>query len=290
MFRRDYMEYHVDRFHDHSLLFFHGGKLAAILPCNEHDNKLISHGGLTFGGFVTDTRMTAVAMLDCFSILRDYMKVNGLIELLYKKIPYIYCAYPSDEDLYALYVNGAILERRDLTSCIYIPARLEFSTLRKRKVKKASGEKVDVVESTDYDGFFLILDRMLRDDHQTTPTHSAKEMKLLASRHPENIRLFAATMHDQMVAGVIVYETSFVAHTQYLVNSPEGKRTGALDLIIEFLIKERYRNIRFFDFGISNESHGLILNEGLIFYKQGFGARGIAHDFYKLSVYSIKSK
>jgi hypothetical protein len=40
--------------------------------------------------------------------------------------------------------------------------------------------------------------------------------------------------------------------------------------------------MHYFDFGISNERGGRILNEGLADYKEGFGARAVAHDFYEL--------
>lgn len=34
LFYRDYMEYHSNRFQDHSLLFFRDGELVALLPAN----------------------------------------------------------------------------------------------------------------------------------------------------------------------------------------------------------------------------------------------------------------
>ena len=39
---------------------------------------------------------------------------------------------------------------------------------------------------------------------------------------------------------------------------------------------------KYFDFGISNEQQGRKLNEGLSFWKEGFGARTITHDFYEV--------
>ena len=37
LFYRDYMDYHSDRFHDHSLLFFKGNHLHSILPAHEKE-------------------------------------------------------------------------------------------------------------------------------------------------------------------------------------------------------------------------------------------------------------
>ena len=52
MFDRNYMVYHSNRFKDHSLLFYSDDDLVAILPASEKDSSLISHGGLTYGGFI----------------------------------------------------------------------------------------------------------------------------------------------------------------------------------------------------------------------------------------------
>ena len=52
LFYRDYMEYHSDRFNDYSLMLYEGNKLCALLPGNIREQKLISHQGLTYGGFI----------------------------------------------------------------------------------------------------------------------------------------------------------------------------------------------------------------------------------------------
>jgi len=50
------------------------------------------------------------------------------------------------------------------------------------------------------------------------------------------------------------------------------------------LIKNVYRNKKYFDFGISTENNGRILNKGLIAQKEGFGARAYVHDFYEIKI------
>ena len=40
----------------------------------------------------------------------------------------------------------------------------------------------------------------------------------------------------------------------------------------------------YFDFGISTEENGTVLNEGLVGQKEMFGGRGIAYDFYEIDV------
>ena len=61
LFFRDYMDYHSDRFRDHSLLVFEDETLIALLPANAEGDVLVSHGGLTYGGIISDRTTHATA-------------------------------------------------------------------------------------------------------------------------------------------------------------------------------------------------------------------------------------
>lgn len=54
-------------------MFYDNEKLVALLPANDSNSGLESHGGLTFGGFVTDDSMKQHRMIDLVSLLREYM-------------------------------------------------------------------------------------------------------------------------------------------------------------------------------------------------------------------------
>jgi hypothetical protein len=285
-FHRDYMDYHSDRFKDNSLLFYREDRLLAMLPANLNEETLYSHQGLTFGGIISPFGMKTSTMIRIFSHLREYASSNGIKKIVYKAVPYIYPTIPSEEDLYALSYFGAKLTRRDVTTTIDLKSRLSFDANRARTIKKAMMKNIVVHESTDYESFMNILKEVLMTRHNVTPVHSISEIKLLASRFPDRIKLFAAYRGDLMVAGVIAYESSNVAHAQYIASSEEGRQVGALDLLFEHLIDRYQANKRFFDFGISTEKEGHLLNEGLVQYKEGFGGSAVAHDFYELSITS----
>src|SRR2546422_7305996 len=54
LFLRDYMDYHRDRFVDHSLVVsLDDGTPLSLLPANRVADTLVSHGGLTYGGVVS---------------------------------------------------------------------------------------------------------------------------------------------------------------------------------------------------------------------------------------------
>lgn len=285
LFHRDYMDYHADRFPDHSLMFFNEDEtLLAVMPATVKNSLLYSHAGLTFGGIISDTRMKTPLMLGIFDALKAFLKTAGIRQLLYKAIPHIYHLLPAEEDLYALYRHHARLIRRDVSSTIKLKERVPFSKGRKYEIKQAQKYGLEVEQSDDFDSFMAIEEHVLGTKYDAKPAHSAAELGLLAGRFPDAIKLFVAVRNHAALAGVVIYESRNVAHAQYIAAKDEGKETGALDLILNYLINDYYADKNYFDFGISTENEGRELNLGLIENKQSFGARAVVHDFYELEV------
>ena len=100
LFNRNYMDYHADRFHDFSLMFYCKGKLFAVLPANIRNGVLYSHQGLTYGGLVTNRSARAANICSLFKELNGYLKENGVRKVVYKALPWIYSKYMAEEDLY----------------------------------------------------------------------------------------------------------------------------------------------------------------------------------------------
>lgn len=282
MFDRDYMDYHSDRFVDNSLMFYEGDKLLALLPLNKEGDTLYSHQGLTFGGFITSKAMKQEKMCECFNLLLEYMQKEGINKLIYKAIPYIYHKIPAQEDLYALFRNNARLCRADCSTTINLRNPFKMSELRKRGVKKAHKEGVEIEQSLNFSSFIALVNEVLRTRHQSKAVHNAEELALLQSRFAENIKLFVAKKRNEILAATLLFIYPNLIHTQYLAVSDEGREIGALDLLLKTLIDTYADSKTYFDFGISTESNGEILNTGLISQKEGFGGRTITHQFYEL--------
>lgn len=282
LFDRNYMDYHADRFDDNSFMFYHKGKLKAVLPANVAGDTLYSHQGLTYGGLLLDKKATVEDVLECFDSLNSWLRENGISKVVYKALPWIYQHYPSQEDLYALtWKCKAQLISRDIASTIVIDNKLRFAESRKSGIRKALLLNIEVGESNDVDGFWHVLEDNLGNRYNAKPVHTASEMKLLMSRFPNNIKLYVAKMNGEIVGGTLVYVTPQVVHTQYISASVEGKKHGALDLLFDYIINKVYANCRYFDFGKSTEQGGAYLNEPLIFQKEGFGGRGVCYDWYQ---------
>lgn len=282
LFDRNYMDYHADRFDDNSFMFYHKGKLKAVLPANVAGDTLYSHQGLTYGGLLLDKKATVEDVLECFDSLNSWLRENGISKVVYKALPWIYQQYPSEEDLYALtWKCKAQLISRNIASTIFIDNKLKFAESRKSGIRKALSLNIEVGESNDVDGFWHVLEDNLGNRYNAKPVHTANEMKLLMSRFPNNIRLYVAKMNGEIVGGTLIYVTPQVVHTQYISASVEGKKHGALDLLFDYIINKVYANCRYFDFGKSTEQGGAYLNEPLIFQKEGFGGRGVCYDWYQ---------
>lgn len=282
LFDRNYMDYHADRFDDNSFMFYHKGKLKAVLPANVAGETLYSHQGLTYGGLLLDKKATVEDVLECFDSLNSWLRENAISKVVYKALPWIYQQYPSEEDLYALtWKCKAQLISRNIASTIVIDNKLKFAESRKSGIRKALSLNIEVGESNDVDGFWHVLEDNLGNRYNAKPVHTASEMKLLMSRFPNNIRLYVAKMNGEIVGGTLIYVTPQVVHTQYISASVEGKKHGALDLLFDYIINKVYANCRYFDFGKSTEQGGAYLNEPLIFQKEGFGGRGVCYDWYQ---------
>ena len=281
--RRDYMDYHAHRFDERSVIVERKGRAIAVFPCNRVDSTVISHGGLTYGGLIYSHELHAAEVLEIFRLLSEHYKQVGADTLVYKAIPHIFHRYPAEEDLYALFRCNARLMRRDISSVIDMGNRLKLSDSRKWVIKKARKNEVDVREGTFFADFHALLSEVLV-KFAAHPVHSLQELQYLHAMFPNNIRLFGAFKDSKLLAVSLVYDFGTVAHTQYLANSKEGRELGALDFVLAHLTDTVFSGHRYFSFGISTEREGQCLNEGLIFQKEGFGGRGVVHDFYSVEL------
>lgn len=282
LFFRDYMDYHHDRFEDHSIVVYRQNKLYALLPANISHDVLYTHQGLTFGGLIVDEHFTAAESLTVFKLINAYLRNEGIRKVVYKAIPWLYHQQPAEEDLYAIYrTTNAKLVARDISTTVRLDMPLAYNEMRNRGIKKALHHGIMVEESNRWTDFWEVLTTNLQTKYHVSPVHSLSEIRMLKARFPHNIRLFTAQQNSKVLGGTVVYEYGNVAHTQYISASLEGKKLHALDLLLDKLIHEIYQDKTWFDFGKSTEQQGTILNEGLIFQKESFGGRAVCYDWYE---------
>jgi Acetyltransferase (GNAT) domain len=281
LFDRGFIEYHGDRFVDFSAIAYLGDEPVALLPAaiDRNTGEASSHPGLTFGGVVLRRELRGDAAIALINALLDSCKACGAKSLAVKLLPHIFYTYPSAELEYTLWRRGFTIIRRDLSSLLPLEDSLPLNSSKKGGITKAKKSGL-VVGNPPLPAFYSLLTQVLQDRHGALPVHSLAELMLLMARFPRNISVRAATKNDQMLAGTIIFHYGPVWHTQYVASSPLGRKVGALDLVIGSVIDEaRALGCKYLSFGVSTEAAGSLLNEGLLWQKESFGARSIVHDF-----------
>ena len=294
LFLRAYMDYHSDRFHDHSLMFYNEkNKLIAVLPANtQHlspNTQLHSHQGLTYGGFVLAPEIHISEVGELFRLTVSYLKENGFCEWNYKQIPYIYHLIPSQEEDYWLWQYNATQKACNMMTVIDFKSAVnDISSSRKRTYyNKLIRQGYTVAFDADIRDFWPILEDNLMERFSSHPVHSLSEIELLKQRFPDNIVCCTVKNPEGItIAGTLLFITQQVVRTQYISASHEGKCSNALDYLMLTLIRHYGNNpqYRYFEFGTSMAEDGINLNEGLILQKEGFGGRAVACKIFTINI------
>ena len=283
------MDYHSDRFQDHSLMVFDENKLVAVLPANRVEDALFSHQGLTYGGLVLGQKAKLSTTISIFQSILKFLNENDFRTLTIKELPDFYCDTFSNELDYCLFILKAKLIRKDSLSVIDLTKPYFITKTRKESIRRGEKNRLIIKEELNFELFWNeILIPNLDKKHQVKPVHTIEEMVLLQSRFPNNIRHFNVYHNDKIVAGTTVFITDKVAHPQYISGNSQKNELGSLDYLYHHLITDVFKDNQIFDFGISNEAQGMKINEGLLFWKESFGAKTVTQGFYEVETKNYK--
>ena len=286
---RRFLDHHGDRFPDLSLLLLEGGELAGVFPAAAHpqdERRVVSHPGSTFGGLAHDGGLAGERMIDALKAIRAAYREQGFETLSYKAVPHIYHRLPSEDDLYALFRLGATRARADLSCAIDLDARRPAASRRRRGLRKARSEGVEVRRSPDLaHHLWPVLEANLRERHGVDPVHTVEEILQLHELFPEEVGFVAGILDGEVLGGIVTFTTPRVVHPQYIASGERGRGVSVLDAVFEYSIDEARRaGARFFDFGISTVDDGRQLNDGLHGFKREFGGGGVTYESYELSL------
>ncbi|MBA6233485.1 MULTISPECIES: GNAT family N-acetyltransferase [unclassified Colwellia] len=283
LINRNFMDYHSDRFVDHSLIFKRGQQIVALLPANEKDGELNSHGGLTFGGLIIDHTMRQETMILLFKLLNSYLLENGFRKLIYKCIPSFFHKRPAEEDLYAFFINKCTLIKREASSGIEF-SRFGVTGKKANGAKKSIREGVGFRETDSAEAMMNICSHNLENKYDTQPVHTSNEIEILKKKNKKNVFLFELfdIKTDEVIGGAVIFLNDVVIHTQYLITNDDAKRRRGLDLLVCSIIDHFSSSCSKLSFGISTEDDGKVLNHSLMKQKEEYGASTFCHDTYEI--------
>lgn len=281
LFKRDFMEYHADRFEDYSLLVYHQEKLVALFPACIQNGVIYSHQGLSYGGFLVKKNIEISGYIQVVAAVLAYYQQQEIAQIALKLLPLIYQENLSQEIDYILFLLQAELVRQDsyfaMKSHPYHPNRN-----RKRALRKAKESGIVVQKTEDYATFWnRILTPNLNQRYGVNPVHTLEEIRYLQSKFPEHIHLYAAYQNQEMQAAAVVFLTDTTAHFQYS-SGIEDRDTGALDALFDFIIRT-YPHKEYISFGSSSQRQGKELNGGLAYWKESFGGLCMVQSFYQIN-------
>lgn len=282
LFKRAYMGYHADRFPDRSFLFREDGQWLGLAPGHDWgEHGWATHRGLTFGGFVLSPEARTPHVRSMFNALHARLAERSVNLVRWKPMPWFHAREPSQEDLYFLFRLGARLVSRTLGTVVD-PLRLDLSDKRRRTFAKACRGGLGVERRHDWENFWPLLERNLEDRHGVRSVHTVDEIRLLASRFPDNIELHGALLGTEWLGGIVVYRTPEVFHIQYSAATDAGRANGVPYLLALRLGQDLARgSSRWLSFGNSCEQGGALLNDGLVAYKERFGGHAAVYDEYE---------
>lgn len=276
IFQRDYIDYHGERFEDCSLLAFKGSRILGILPCEISGDSATSHRGLTFGGWLTPENHFDVGVMEEIMIKSiDFFENKGVKKLTYKPVTNIYLSRSADEDKWVISQLGGKIS--DIT-LYWVGESAKLKKNMRPTIRHELGRdrhsNITISQSNDWNEFYEILARRLKEKYNSEPVHSHEEIIRLKNLFPLHILLYCAySPEGEMLGGTIVYKSKTVIKTQYIATTERGRKEGIIPLILSRVCEDHPDSL-YIDMGSSME--GEVLNWSLALNKYLLGMRPIA--------------
>ncbi|WP_157686740.1 hypothetical protein [Nonlabens sp. Hel1_33_55] len=267
---RDFMEYHADRFVDHSLMIWNEDELVACFPAHISNKVLKSHRGLTYASLLVDREESQFDQI--LAELIHYVRQQQFDSLELKLPPPFYNANFDWE--WSILKNSGFktsLESVDLV----VDFTHDWQPSRKKTIGYRNGkfEKLKLVKYLSLKDFWSdLLEPQLMSRHQAKPTHNIEEIQLLQDYFNSKILQYGVVYNRELVAGITLFDFDHILKIQYAAGNKKGFELNAMDFLYLEIIKEaKEQGRKYVDLGTVNHPDGS-LNEGLLRFKKQLGA------------------
>ncbi|MDX5478809.1 MAG: hypothetical protein LPJ98_10165, partial [Cyclobacteriaceae bacterium] len=241
--RREFIEYHGDRFEDASVILYYKNRPVAIFPANKVDNRIFSHQGLSYAGLIVIKGVTFSKQKAIIEALLEFFRMEGAVFLEIKFVPSIYCKESQDSLEYLWMQQGAKMAFSDLTYAIPHPSA-QLGRTKRWKIRKSHLRGIEVRLSNNFKAFWEeLLAPNLMERFGLQPAHSLQEIIHLNTLFPDSIKLFLAIENHEILGGTCLFITERVTHAQYIATSAKGKKYRALDYLFNHLIHHEFKHL-----------------------------------------------
>ena len=281
------MDYHRDRFEDHSLMIFKNEALVALLPTHLLNKSLVSHNGLTYGGLIVDNNFDQSDIKLLFDSVFSYCKLNGFKQLILKTMPNFY-QNKSQEKIegYLKQICEAKLDKKRVLAIDYSQPLTIHKTKLKHFRKHQATDFIIKKENTFKLFWNKVLIPLLKEKHNTKPVHSLGEIELLNSQFPKEIVQYNVYCQDKILAGITIFDKGNIVKSQYGAATKLGKKTRALEyLFLNLIFKFKQEEKTFFSMGtVIDKSFPEGYNTGLYKQKKELGCSDYTQNCYNLPI------
>lgn len=280
------MEYHNDRFEDHSFIFYKKQKPIALFPANKKGNTLYSHQGLTFGSFVLSKNIGANEVNELLELLINHATKEGFQEIVIKMIPQIYHKQASNELSYFLHLKNGQLVNKNFVLAIDYSQPLQIHKTKRKHYEKNKDIGFEVEITSNFESFWTgVLQPKLQQKYNANPVHTLEEITKLQQHFPENIIQYNLKLDGEIVAGITIFKNKEVVKSQYGATTAKGEAVRALEfLFLHIIYKFQEEGIRYFSMGTVDADTDKGYNVGLLKQKEELGCVAFTQDIYKLSL------
>lgn len=269
---RNFMDYHKDRFNDHSLMVYENESLLCCIPAHRVKQGFYSHRGLSYGGIIIsqDGKNKIEQVID---VVMRYLKSHAFAKAEFQQPPVSYHHVNREIEL--------LLQQQDFKAnrllhnqLVRLDMEIKVSSKKTRGYRNGNYKGLKIVRNDSFKNFWQdILVPQLHTRYGSKPVHTLEEIELLASRFPENIVQHNLYLKDKLLAGITFFKNVKLVKAQYTASSPQGLQCDATTfLYIEAMKEFTSAGFLIFDYGPVNKKDGTI-NKGLKRFKKELGCR-----------------
>lgn len=285
--RLAFLSYHGDRFKSEAahLIWRKSGAICSVMPLGivRSDGHAIARSpiGASWGGIVQPRRLELSTALGVVRLLLDHLRARDVRCCSITTTPMCDHATYNNYTEFALVSAGFRTTVRELTSVVPLPAApgqvWERLDRKSRNQTRSARERFQIRENATVEEFYpLLLEDKGR--HDARPTHTLEELRWVADRLPESVRIDVAEDHTGPAAGICY----FVMNPRTLVVFYLAQRNSAVGfnpvnaLLVHGLERAVREGYRYVDLGTSSDHMQPHL--GVCHFKEGFGAVGMFRD------------
>jgi hypothetical protein len=269
---RNFMDYHQERFEDHSLMMYLDGQLMCCIPAHVKDGVFYSHRGLSYAGLMVSA--AAVTNIDkIVDALLEYVKGLAFAKAELQLPPISY-QFLNKEIAAVLEHKGFTPNRKLHNQSVALDQEIQVSPKKSTGYRNGKFEGLRMETTNDFRSFWEeVLTPQLAERYHSKPIHSLAEIELLASRFQKNIIQYNVYREDALLAGITFFIKGNIVKSQYTASSPEGLKTDAVAYIYMEAMKEfKEKGCSLMDYGTVNEKDGSV-NKGLQRFKKEMGCQ-----------------